>query len=92
MNARSHLSELSGPNEPRRVARSSRPLKIAGAVLVILLLLLLTTHSPQIDLKAAQPPVQNHGRTDATFVGDYFPAQFGSPRTSGVPEEHIQAF
>lgn len=93
MDARRHLSGRSGLDQSRWLAGNIRPLKIiAGAILVILLLLVVTTHSPQIDSNAAQPAAQSQGATDATFIGDYFPARFGSPRTSGAPEAHIQAF
>jgi hypothetical protein len=35
---------------------------------------------------------QSDGSTEATFVIDYFPAQFDSPAKNGAPEDHIQAF
>ena len=91
MDARRNLRELPSTNASRQ--GKNQRFKIAGAILVLVLLLMVVTYSPQIDSKATPLTTpQNEGRADATFVTDYFPAQFGSPRTNGVPEEHIQAF
>jgi hypothetical protein len=92
MDARLNVRELPSTNASRQ--GKNQRLKIAGAILVlVLLLMVVVTYSPQIDSKATPLTTpQNEGRADATFVTDYFPAQFGSPRTNGVPEVHIQAF
>jgi hypothetical protein len=91
MDARLNVRELPSTNPSRQ--GKNQWFKIAGAILALALLLMVVTYSPQIDSKATPLTTpQNEGRADAGFVTDYFPAQFGSPRTSDAPEVHIQAF
>lgn len=90
MDARLNARELSSTQTSRH-GRNQR-FKIAGAILVLVLLLMVVTYSPQIDSRATRLITPHDGRADATFATDYFPAQFGNPRTNSVAEEHIQAF
>ncbi|MDB5926182.1 MAG: hypothetical protein JWN13_5118 [Betaproteobacteria bacterium] len=85
--------ERSNPDSTAHVAEKNQRLKFAGAILVLALILFVATQWPQRDSNAARLTApQSDGTTEATFVIDYFPAQFDSPAKNGAPEDHIQAF
>jgi hypothetical protein len=93
MNPRRDGIELPGTNAPVHAARTNRPLKLAGGIALIALLLFVSAHWPQADLNAARPgPPENDVSTEQVSVIDYFPAQFGNPAKGQPAEEHIQAF
>ena len=93
MNARRDEVQLAVSNARETAHQRTQPLKLAGAILTLVMILFVTAQWPQRDSNAARlASSQNNGNNEATFVVDYFPAQFDSPAKNGMPEEHIQAF
>jgi hypothetical protein len=93
MNARRDEVRLAVSNARESAHQRKQRLKLAGAILTLVMILFVTAQWPQRDSNAARlASPQNDGSPAATFVIDYFPAQFDSPAKNGMPEEHIQAF
>ena len=92
MNARREEVRLAVSNARESAHQRTQRLKLAGAILTLVVIVFVTAQWPQRDSNAARLTPPQNGSTEATFVIDYFPAQFDSPAKNGVPEEHIQAF
>lgn len=69
------------------------PLRSAGVVLAIAVILFMVVPWPNGSSNAARPVSSDasQGSADA-YAFDYFPAQFGKPAAYHAPEEHIPTF
>lgn len=85
-------SERPNTPAPEPVAHKAQRLKLTAAILVLAVAIFIAVQWPKSDSTAAFAASRSADSTEATFVIDYFPAQFDSPAKNNAPEQHIPTF